>query len=142
MNKLLAVGAIALVIGVVGLVTGGGGDDRLLGTWEVDEGAVKDMPQFKEADEFERDMALQVLKSMKIRIVITEDQMKLGGPLAAMADGKVEVPYRVVESDDDSVTVELDQNGKWKKQVFRFQGDGRMTVPQDGRSLPLRRVSR
>jgi hypothetical protein len=142
MNKLLAVGAVALLVVVVGLVTGGGGDDRLLGTWEVDEGAVKDMPQFKGADEFERDMALQVLKSMKIRIVITEDQMKLGGPLAAMADGKVEVPYRVVESDDSSVTVELDQNGKWKKQVFRFQGDGRMTVPQDGRSLPLRRVSR
>jgi hypothetical protein len=142
MRKLLALGAAALLVAVAGLVLRGESDDRLVGTWEIDHEALLQAPEMKEMDPSERDMALGVLRAMKVQIVFTDDRVQLGGPLAGMADGKAEVPYRIVKSEGSSVTIEVERNGRWRPQVVAFEGADRIRIDQDGRSMRLRRVAR
>jgi hypothetical protein len=103
---------------------------------------MRDTPEMKEMDSADRDMAVSVLRAMKVQIVFTEDRVRLGGPLAAMADGKIEVPYRVAKSEENSVTIEVEREGKWRPQLFAFDGADRMTIEQNGRSMRLKRVAR
>lgn len=140
MRKLVVLGAAAVLVAGVGLVLKGGADERLLGTWEIDGDAMQRTPAFQQASEHEQEMALQVLRAMKFQIVFTEDKVRLGGPLAGAAAGKAEVPYRIVESDEASITIEVEQNGQWKRKVFRFEGEGRMSVAENGGSLQLKKV--
>lgn len=139
MNKGMALGGVVLLVAVVGFVVyPAKGDERLLGTWEIDLDAVRKTPKFQQASEHEREIGLQLLKAMKIQIVFTQDRVKLGGPLADMANG-TDTAYRVVESNQTSVTLEIDQDGTWRRQVFHLDGD-RMTIHHNGRDMSLRRA--
>lgn len=141
MSKGLPLAAVALLAAVVGFVVfRSNTDERLLGTWEIDMEAVKQMPQFQEADQMEQEMGLRMLKALGIQIIFTEDKVKLGGPFAGAAKQK-EVDYRVIESDGGSVTVEFDRDGKWERQVLRIDGD-RLQMSHDGKQFPLRRVAK